>query len=159
MFCKPAFLLSLVVALCTTNVALADTPPDFSGNWTLNTSKGLNLGMVKAVSEKLAVEQTPERLRLNFTTTFMLKTSHRQVNYDLSGQTSILNEGPMGDKAETLARWDGSRLLVTWTGEGAVAGTTTVKTEIRTLSADGKTMVVRTERVGKDPMELVYEKQ
>ena len=119
----------------------------------------VDLGMVKAVSETVAAKQTPEKLTLDFSTTFMMKTSHRQVNYDLTGKTSIPNEGPMGDKAETLAKWDGNRLVVTWTAEGAVAGTKTVKTEIRTLSADGRTMTVRTERAGKDPMELVYEKK
>ncbi|MCE7897071.1 MAG: hypothetical protein DYH19_09920, partial [Gammaproteobacteria bacterium PRO8] len=133
-------------------------PPDFSGNWTLNTDKGQNLGMVKAVSEKVAVKQTPEKLTLDFSTTFMMKTSQRQVTYDLTGKSSVVNEGAMGDKAETLAKWDGSKLVVTWTSEGAVAGTKTVKTEIRTLSADGRTMTVRNERPGKDPMEMVYEK-
>ena len=156
---KSASLLSLATLLFVTGTSLAASPPDFSGNWTLNTDKGLNLGMVKAVSETVAAKQTPEKLTLDFSTTFMMKTSHRQVNYDLTGKTSIPNEGPMGDKAETLAKWDGNRLVVTWTAEGAVAGTKPVKTEIRTLSADGRTMTVRTERAGKDPMELVYEKK
>lgn len=156
---RPASLLSLVASLLLSATALAAGPPDFSGNWKLNTDKGQNLGMVKAVSETVAVKQTPEKLTLDFSTTFMMKTSQRQVTYDLTGRTSVINEGAMGDKAETLAKWDGDRLVVTWTSEGAVAGTKTVKTEIRTLSADGRTMTVRNERPGKDPMEMVYEKQ
>lgn len=156
---RPASLLSLVASLLLSATALAAGPPDFSGNWKLNTDKGQNLGMVKAVSETVAVKQTPEKLTLDFSTTFMMKTSQRQVTYDLTGGTSVINEGAMGDKAETLAKWDGDRLVVTWTSEGAVAGTKTVKTEIRTLSADGRTMTVRNERPGKDPMEMVYEKQ
>lgn len=155
---RPASLLSLVASLLLSATALAAGPPDFSGNWKLNTDKGQNLGMVKAVSEKVAVKQTPEKLTLDFSTTFMMKTSQRQVTYDLTGKSSVVNEGAMGDKAETLAKWDGSKLVVTWTSEGAVAGTKTVKTEIRTLSADGRTMTVRNERPGKDPMEMVYEK-
>ena len=155
---KLASLIPLAALLLASGAALAGTP-DFSGNWTLNTDKGLNLGMVKAVSETVAVKQTPEKLTLDFSTKFMMKTTQRQVNYDLTGKTEIPNEGPMGDKAQTLAKWDGGKLVVTWTTEGAVAGTKTVKTETRTLSADGKTMTVRTERAGKDPMELVYEKK
>lgn len=160
---KAASLLSLTAAVIVASwmsaTVFAAGPPDFSGNWTLNTDKGQNLGMVKAVSETVAVKQTPEKLTLDFSTTFMMKTSQRQVTYDLTGKTSVTNEGAMGDKAETLAKWDGNRLVVTWTSEGAVAGTKTVKTEIRTLSADGRTMTVRNERPGKDPMEMVYEKK
>ncbi|GMU74831.1 MAG: hypothetical protein AMXMBFR45_03220 [Gammaproteobacteria bacterium] len=155
---RSASLASLIAGLLLATAAVAAGPPDFSGNWTLNTDKGQNLGMVKAVSEKVAVKQTPEKLTLDFSTTFMMKTSQRQVTYDLTGKSSVVNEGAMGDKAETLAKWDGSKLVVTWTSEGAVAGTKTVKTEIRTLSADGRTMTVRNERPGKDPMEMVYEK-
>lgn len=160
---KAASLLSLTAAVIVASwmsaTVFAAGPPDFSGNWTLNTDKGQNLGMVKAVSETVAVKQTPEKLTIDFSTTFMMKTSQRQVTYDLTGKTSVTNEGAMGDKAETLAKWDGNRLVVTWTSEGAVAGTKTVKTEIRTLSADGRTMTVRNERPGKDPMEMVYEKK
>ena len=65
----------------------------------------------------------------------------------------------MGEKAETVAKWDGPKLVVTWTTEGAVAGSKVVKTETRTLSADGRTMTVVTERPNKEPMELVYEKK
>jgi hypothetical protein len=156
---KLSFLAPLVATLALSGAALADAVPNFSGNWVLNTDKGQNLGMVKAISETVAVTQTPEKLTLDFSTTFMMKTTKRQVNYDLTGKTSVPNEGPMGDKAETLAKWDGGKLVVSWTTEGAVAGSKVVKTEIRSLSPDGKAMTVRTERAGKDPMELVYDKK
>lgn len=145
--------LSLGLALA----AQAASPPDFSGTWELNTDKGKNLGMVKAVDETVVITQTPVAVTMDFASTFMLKTQKRQVVYDLSGKP-VPNEGAMGDKAETVARWDGDKLVVTWTSEGAVAGSKVVKTETRTLSADGKTMSVETVRSGKDPMELVYEK-
>jgi hypothetical protein len=138
--------------------ALAQSPPDFSGTWELNTDKGRNLGMVKAVDETLVITQTPTKLTADFSSTFMLKTTKRQVVYDLTGKI-VPNEGPMGDKAETAAKWDGGKLVVTWTGEGAVAGTKVVKTETRSMSADGRTMSVVTERPNKEPMEMVYEKR
>lgn len=136
----------------------AASPPDFTGTWELNTDKGRNLGMVKAVDETVVISQTPEKLTLDFSSTFMLKTTKRTVVYDLGGKP-VQNEGPMGNKADTVARWDGSKLVVAWTSEGAVAGSTVVKTETRTLSADGRTMSVETARSGKDPVELVYEKK
>ncbi len=139
-------------------VALAGPNPDFSGTWVLNNQKGRNLGMVAAVKETVVVAQTAARLTIDFTSTFMDDTTQRQVSYDLAGQP-VPNENAMGERAETVARWDGPRLVVTWTSEGAVAGTKVVKTETRTLSADGRTMTVVNERPNKEPMELVYEKK
>lgn len=138
--------------------ALAAGPTDFSGTWELNTDKGQNLGMVKAVDETDVVTQSADKLVIDFTSKFMLKTSKRQVSYDLSGKP-VPNEGAMGDKAQTVAKWAGGKLVVTWTSEGAVAGSSTVKTETRWLSADGKEMSVETARANKPAMVLVYDKK
>jgi hypothetical protein len=148
----------LATSMLVSAAALAQSPPDFSGTWELNTDKGRNLGMVKAVDETVVITQTPAKLTADFSSTFMMQTTRRQVNYDLTGK-SVPNEGAMGDKADTVAKWDGAKLVVTWTGEGAVAGTKVVRTETRRLSADGKTMTVTTARPNKEPMELVYEKK
>ncbi|MBM4221574.1 MAG: hypothetical protein FJ170_06490, partial [Gammaproteobacteria bacterium] len=101
--------------------ALAAGNPDFSGNWVLNTDKGQNLGMVKAVDESIVVKQTAEKLVVDFSSKFMMKTTKRQVSYDLAGKP-VPNEGAMGDKAQTVAKWADGKLVVTWTSEGAVAG-------------------------------------
>lgn len=138
--------------------ALAAGPTDFSGTWVLNTDKGQNLGMVKAVDETIVVKQTAEKLVIDFTSKFMMNTTRRQVSYDLAGKP-VPNEGAMGDKAQTVAKWVDGKLVVTWTSEGAVAGSTTVKTETRSLSADGKVMSVETVRANKPPMVLVYDKK
>lgn len=138
--------------------ALAAGPTDFSGTWVLNTDKGQNLGMVKAVDETIVVKQTAEKLVIDFTSKFMMNTTKRQVSYDLAGKP-VPNEGAMGDKAQTVAKWVDGKLVVTWTSEGAVAGSTTVKTETRSLSADGKVMSVETVRANKPPMVLVYDKK
>ena len=150
-------LVSILGCLVLATSAIAANP-DFSGTWVLNTDKGKNLGMVKAVSETATIKQTPEKIVIDFATTFMLKTTDRKVTYDLAGKP-VPNEGAMGDKAETVARWDNGRLVVTWTSEGAVAGSRTVKTETRTLSVDGKSMAVENARAGKDTMELVYDRK
>jgi hypothetical protein len=138
--------------------ALAQAAADFGGTWVLNTDMGKNLGMVKAVKETVVITQKPDRLTADFSSTFMANTTERQVNYDLSGK-AVVNEGAMGEKAETVARWDGDKLVVTWTSEGAVAGTKVVRTETRWLSTDGKTMTVVSQRPNKEPMEMVYEKK
>lgn len=156
---KPTRLLPLLLASALLgHAAVAQPSPDFSGTWELNTDKGQNLGMVKAVDETVVITQTAARLTADITDTFMMKTTRRQLNYDLTGK-SVPNEGAMGDKADTVAKWDGAKLVVTWNGEGAVAGTRTVKTETRELSADGRTMTVTTQRPNKEPMVMVFEKK
>jgi hypothetical protein len=147
-----------LVALALATGAMAQGKPDFAGSWVLNNQKGKNLGMVAAVKEKVVATQTADKLTLDIAATFQNNTTKRVVTYDLTGKP-VQNEGAMGDKAETVAKWDGGKLVVTWTTEGAVAGTKTVKTETRSLSADGKTMTVVSQRGANAPMELVYEKQ
>ena len=114
--------------------------------------------MVAAIQETTTITQTADKLTLDIASTFQDKTTNRQVTYDLTGKP-VQNEGAMGDKSETVAKWDGGKLVVTWTSEGAVAGTKNVKTETRSLSADGKTMNVTSQRGTNPPMELVYEKK
>lgn len=150
--------MALLAAMGMAAAAVAQSPPDFSGTWLLNNSKGKNLGMVAAVKEKVVISQTADKLTANFESTFMMNTTKRSVTYDLKGGP-VPNEGAMGDKAETVAKWDGGKLVVTWTSEGAVAGTKVVKTETRSLSADGKVMTVVNQRPNKEPMEMVYERQ
>ena len=149
---------SLGAALGMAMLAFAGPNPDFSGTWQLNNSKGKNLGMVAAVKETVVIKQAADKFTADISSTFMTDTTKRQVNYDLTGKP-VPNEGAMGDKADTVAKWDDGKLVVTWSSEGAVAGTMVVKTETRSLSADGKTMTVVNARPNKDAMELVYEKK
>ncbi len=151
-------LVAAVAGLFLSLSVLAAGTTDFSGTWELNTDKGQNLGMVKAVDETIVVAQSAEKLVIDFTSKFMLKTTKRQVSYDLVGKP-VPNEGAMGDKAQTVAKWADGKLVVTWTSEGAVAGSQTVKTETRWLSADGNEMSVETARANKPAMVLVYDKK
>jgi hypothetical protein len=148
----------LWLALGVAGPTLAAGNPDFTGTWKLNTDKGENLGMMKAVKETIVIKQTAADITMDHTATFMLSTTNRRVTYDLGGK-ALPNEGAMGDKALTTVKWDGGRLVATWTSEGAVPGTQNVKTETRSLSADGRTMTVITERKGKDPIVMVYDRQ
>lgn len=151
-------LLTLLLAFTGLSPAFAAEPPSFAGTWVLNTKKGENLGMVSAINETVVIAQTPQTITLDFSSVFMGKTTQRQVTYDLAGKP-VQNEGAMGDKAATVATWSGSKLVVTWTGESAIAGSKTEKIETRALSADGKTMTVTSTRGTKPAMVLVYERQ
>jgi hypothetical protein len=151
-------LLAVLTLIAAPTLSLAAENPSFAGTWVLNTDKGENLGMVAAVKETVTIAQTPQKMTIDFSSVFMGKTTLRTVTYDLSGQP-VQNEGAMGDKADTVARWADGKLVATWTGESAILGNKTVKTETRALSADGITMTVTNGRDGKPPMIMVYEKQ
>jgi hypothetical protein len=138
--------------------ALAAGSPNFSGTWVLNTTKGKNLGMVAAMQETVVIKQSPAQLTIDVATVFQGNTTNRTVTYDLSGKP-VHNEGAMREKAETIAKWQDAALVVTWSSQGAVAGSTLVRTETRTLSADGKTMTVSSVRGSNPPMELVYDRK
>jgi hypothetical protein len=147
-----------MTAVAIASLALAQPAPDFSGTWKLNTAKGKNLPMGGAVQETVTITQKSPKLTLDIASSFQGNLSQRQVNYDLTGKP-VQNEGAMGDKSETVAKWEGGKLIVTWTAEGAVAGTKVTRTETRSLSADGKMMMVTSQRGTSPPTEMVYEKQ
>jgi hypothetical protein len=150
------FLALLAVSLA--GIVWAQDTTDFSGTWVLNTKKGENLGMVAAIQETLVIVQTQDQMKLDFSDTFQGNTTTRQVTYDLSGN-AVENFAAMGDRSETVSKLTDATLVTTWTSEGAIAGTTVVRTETRTLAEDGKTMTVSSARGDKPPMVMVYEKQ
>ena len=153
--------LRMLLALLTVGlagIALAQEVADFSGTWVLDAKKGENLGMVAAIQETLVIVQTPDEMKLDFTDVFQGNTTTRQVTYDLSGKPAE-NFAAMGDRNETVSKWTSATLLTTWTSEGAIAGTTVVRTETRTLTEDGETMSVTSARGDRPPMVMVYEKQ
>jgi hypothetical protein len=145
------------VLLALSSVALAAGAPDFSGEWKLNAAKSSNLGMMAAVQQTVTITQTPAEMKLVEASDFQGQKSGRTLRYDLKG-APVTNEGGMGGQAETLAKWDGSKLVVTWTTEGAVAGTKNVRTETRTLGAGGATMTVESLRGANKPMIMVFDR-
>ena len=156
---------TLVIALLSAasvglgaQAALAeDAPIDFSGTWVLNTDRGENLGMMKAVNETIVARQTAEQIVFDMTDKFAGITTTRQLTYDLSGKP-MENTAAMGDPSTTVSRWEGDKLVTIWTAEGAIAGTEVVRTETRWLSEDGKVLSVSMVRGDNPPMVFVYEK-
>lgn len=113
--------------------------------------------MMSALQQVIVITQSKSGLTLKEATDFQGQKSSREVRYDLSG-APVKNPGSMGGDAETSARWADGKLVVTWTTEGAVAGTQNERTETRSLSADGRTMTVESVRRGGKAVVMVYGK-
>jgi hypothetical protein len=137
---------------------LGQSPPNFSGKWTLATAKSKNLGMMATLEDTLTISQTPAELVIKDDSSFQGQKNSRELRYDLTGKTTA-NEGPMGDRNETVAKWVNGKLVTTWTRDGAVAGTKSVMTESRSLSPDGRTMSVESVRGANPALVMVYDKQ
>src|SRR5690606_9177399 len=91
----------IIALTATLGLALslgANAAPDFSGSWVVNNDRGENLPMGGRVKESVTITQTPEKVVMNITASFMGTTMERTVTYDLSGKP-VENSGPMGGKA------------------------------------------------------------
>jgi hypothetical protein len=136
----------------------AQAPANFAGTWVLNTAKGKNLGMMASLQDTVQISQTATELVVRHSSSFQGQPNTRELRYALDGK-AVMNDGPMGDHNDTVAKWVGRTLVTTWTKEGAVAGTTSVMTETRSLSSDGKTMSLESVRGSNAPVVMVYERQ
>ncbi len=120
---------------------------DFSGTWVLNTDRGANLGMMKAVKETIVASQTEDAVTFAMTDVFAGMTTERTVVYDLNG-TTVPNKAAMGAESQTTTRWDGAKLVTIWAAEGAIAGTEEQRTETRCLTDGGATLNVTMTKAG-----------
>ena len=140
---------------------IGNPPIDFRGTWILDTDRGANLGMMKAVKETMVASQTADRATFEMTDVFAGMTTNRTVNYDLNGAT-VPNKAAMGAESETTTRWEGNKLVTIWAAEGAIAGTTSERTETRCVTDGGKTLNITMTRAGNPDIEeaiwFVYEK-
>ena len=130
-----------IILIAFSPIAVAEAPIDFSGTWELNTDKGENLGMMKAVKETIVATQSDEQIVFAMTDKFGGMTTERMVTYDLKGQT-MQNKAPMGADSETVTSWNDGKLVTLWTSEGAIFGTKKERTETRWLSPDGDELYV-----------------
>lgn len=149
-FAVPALLLVVVSA-----VAAA---PDFSGTWVLNASRSRNLGMMSSMDYEASIRQSGNTLMVKDTTRMMGQVQSRETHYALDGAPTS-NVTFMGDPAKTVTRWEGAKLVTTWTSPGAIAGTATVRTETRFLSPDGKTMTVESTNGSKPSIVFTFDRQ
>jgi hypothetical protein len=149
----------LISALCLiTMSALAAKHADFSGSWQLNAEKSKDIGMMAQMKMIQAIEQSDSAIDVTIHTTFQGRDGESKTHYDLKGKP-VANQLPMQGPSETVSKWDGDKLVTTWTSESAVAGgPKVVRTETRSLSADGKTMTVESVR-GPNSVVMVFDKK
>ena len=142
-----------------TGAALAQKVTTFSGSWQFNPEKSKNVGMMAQMKMALTVQQTDSSLDITTRSTYQGRDEDSKIHYDLTGKP-VANELPMSGPSETISKWEGSKLVTTWTGESAVAGgPKVVRTETRSLSADGKTMTVESVRGSNPPLVMVFDKK
>jgi aspartyl aminopeptidase len=146
-----------LILVALTPIVLAEAPTDFSGTWKLNTDKGENLGMMKAVKETIVATQSDEQIVLAMTDVFWGMTTERMVTYDLNGKT-MQNKAAMGAESETVTSWDGDKLVTIWTSEGAILGTKKERIETRWLSPDGDELFVSMARGDNPAILFVFDK-
>jgi hypothetical protein len=146
--------------VCLVPVAvLAAKHTDFSGAWKLNAEKSRNIGMMAQMTMVQKIEESNAALDVDIQTQFQGRDSENKTHYDLTGKPAT-NELPMSGASETVSRWEGGKLVTTWTSESAVAGgPKVVRTETRSLSPDGHTMTVESVRGSGPPVVLVFDRQ
>jgi hypothetical protein len=132
--------------------------PNFSGKWLFNASKSQNIGMMSEMKLTASVKQTSDWLVISNASAFNGREQTNETRLDLTGKP-IKNKNPMEAEADTVTKWDGNKLVTTWTSPGSVAGSTSVRTETRFLSADGKMMTVESSRGKRPSMVMVYDRQ
>ena len=150
----------LIPMLClVTTGALAQKHSDFSGSWQFNPEKSKNIGMMAQMKIMETVEQSSAALDVTSHSSYQGKDEDSKTHFDLTGKATT-NESPMGGPSETVSKWDGEKLVTTWSSESAIAGgPKVVRTETRSLSPDGKTMTVESVRGSKPPMVMVFDKK
>ena len=152
--------LRVLALICLVAVAaFAAKRPDFAGSWEFNAAKGTNIGMMTQVKMSQAIQQTDSSLDVLSHSTFQGSDQDLKTHYDLTGKP-VANESPMAGPSETTSKWDGDKLVTSWTSESAVAGgEKVVRIETRSLSADGKTMTMESVRGSTPPVVMVFDKK
>jgi hypothetical protein len=151
-------LLVLLLTISLNGYVLAASAPSLAGTWSFKADKSKGVGMMSAVAITAVITQTGSILKIHETTVSQGKEQTHDNSYDAAGDAQT-NESPMGDKSSTVSHWEKDKLVTSWTSAGAVNGTTVVRTETRSLSADGNTMTVEWSRDGKTGMVMVFDRQ
>jgi hypothetical protein len=147
-----------LMACLSASVVYAAKQPNFAGTWEFNPGKSKNIGMMAQINMTETIKQTSASIDVTTHTNFQGRESENQNHFDLSGK-EVTNSSPMAGPSETVSKWEGDKLVTTWTSAGAVAGTKTVRTETWSLSSDGKTMSVESVRGSNQPVVMVFEKK
>jgi hypothetical protein len=155
-----------VLATFAASPALAQGKVDFSGAWKMNVEKSDPMGgggggggggmMRDAVT---TITQTATEL----TIVTKFGENSRTLTYKLDGSESV-NSGMRGGETKSKAKWDGASLVIESISNvsGPNGDMQMTSKEVRSLSADGKTMTVVVTRQGQSGemvRKSVYDKQ
>jgi hypothetical protein len=148
-----------VLCLMTMSAFAVTKRTDCSGSWQFNPEKSKNIGMMAQMKMTQTIEQSDSSLDVTTHTTFQGRDEDSKTHLDLTGKPAT-NESPMGGPSETVSKWNGGKLVTTWTSESAVAGgPKVVRIETRSVTADGKTMTVESIRGSNPVIVMVFEKK
>jgi len=150
--------MTLLFAMILNGSVFAADNPALAGTWVFKADKSKGVGMMSAVAITTDISQNGSLLKIHETTVWQGREQKHDSTYDTAGAPKT-NESPMGDSSNTVSHWENGRLITTWTAPGAVAGTSVVRTETRSVSPDGKTMTVEWSRDGKTSMVMVFERR
>jgi hypothetical protein len=150
----------LLAFVCLVSVtAFAGKRPDFAGSWEMNAEKGKNIGMMSQMKMTQTIQQTDSSVDVVTHSIFQGSNQDMKTHYDLTGKP-VANDTPMAGPSETVSKWEGDKLVTSWTSQSAVAGgDKIVRIETRSLSADGNTMTIESVRGSNPPVVMVFEKK
>jgi hypothetical protein len=141
---KRVLLTALVAAMVIPFPARAQGKPDFTGTWTLDTAKsdpppqGRGGGGGGGGGGTLTIKQTGTELAV----TSEGRQGPQTMTYKLDGSPSsneVMGRGG-AQTVKSTAKWEGSNLTIETTRD--FQGMSITTKEVRSLSADGKTMTI-----------------
>jgi hypothetical protein len=162
---------SLVSIFLLLNLLMAqDSKPNLSGTWTLDREKSElgqrgggrgegGQGRGQGMFGNLVIEHSGAALTVKRKVNFQGEERTMEAKYTTDGKENV-NEGFRGNQVKSKTYWEGAK-LVTESKMETPNGTRETK-EIRSLSADGKTMTVETTvkgGFGEGTRKLVYNKE
>jgi len=128
-----ARLLAITLITAFASVASAQTRPDLSGTWKMNSAKS-HFGNNGPTSITIKFVQKDSSLVETLTLGEDQGEHSLELKYTTDGKQGVNQIGD--ENAKTTAGWEGQALVIEWNGSGRI-----LRRKI-TLSSDGKTMTM-----------------
>ena len=128
---------ALLLALATPSAVLAQTKPDFSGVWILDSARSDPAPAGRGGGGLAGRGGAPERVNIKQTD---VDITIGEFTYKFDG-TEVAVQGGRGGEVRGKASWSGSKLVITATVDFQ-GGTIITNVQERSLEADGKDMIV-----------------
>lgn len=145
---------AIVVAASGAHAAGA---PDFSGRWAFDAARSRNVGTMAEAAIVSTITQNPTSLTVDDHSVYQGHAMDDRTVYDLTGSPAQ-NVSRMSGSSTTRSKWEGDRLLTEWQTAGAVSGSISTRNETRYLSADRKTMYVKSATSGHAPIVMAFDR-